>query len=130
MAEGRVGVEQIGDFYEKYTGYRQAPDSIKWVEIEELQTATVTNGVVFRDEEDLRTSGTVCKSTGRSRFIKLARNFVHGSRPASVIMEGRWLEGTTVPRKYVFRIHAAYNEMSVHSQQKVCAVLQVDVSGN
>lgn len=76
MAEGRVGVEQIGDFYEKYTGYRQAPDSLeKWVEIEDYRLATVTNGAVFRDElgifTDIR-NGFLNQPEG-ARFIKMAR---------------------------------------------------------
>lgn len=51
MAEGRVGVQVIGDFYEKYTGYRKAPTAAEdWAELEDYKLATVTNGEVFRDD--------------------------------------------------------------------------------
>lgn len=51
MAQGRVGVAVIGDFYEKYTGYREAPKtSEEWINIDDYKLATVTNGEVFRDD--------------------------------------------------------------------------------
>lgn len=51
MAEGRVGVQVIGDFYEKYTGYRKTPTAAEdWAELEDYKLATVTNGEVFRDD--------------------------------------------------------------------------------
>ena len=51
MAQGRVGVAVIGDFYEKYTGHREAPKTYEeWIEIDDYKLATVTNGVVFRDD--------------------------------------------------------------------------------
>lgn len=51
MAEDRVGVQVIGDFYEKYTGYRKAPTAAEdWAELEDYKLATVTNGEVFRDD--------------------------------------------------------------------------------
>ena len=76
MAQGRVGVQLIGDFYEKYTGYRQSPDTVgKWIDIEDYKLATVTNGVVFRDDEGIFTDirNHFKTQPKRARLVKLAR---------------------------------------------------------
>lgn len=76
MAQGRVGVSLIGDFYEKYTGYRQLPDTVgKWIEIEDYKLATVTNGEVFRDDEGIFTDirEQFANQPEASRLVKLAR---------------------------------------------------------
>lgn len=76
MAQGRVGVQRIGDFYEKYTGYKQAPDTVgKWIELEDYKLATVTNGVVFRDDEGIFTDirSHFRNQPERARLVKLAR---------------------------------------------------------
>lgn len=76
MAQGRVGVQLIGDFYEKYTGYRQSPDTVgKWIDIEDYKLATVTNGVVFRDDEGIFTDirNHFKSQPERARLVKLAR---------------------------------------------------------
>lgn len=76
MAQGRVGVSMIGDFYEKYTGYRQSPDTIgKWIDIEDYKLATVTNGEVFRDDEGIFTDirEQFANQPEASRLVKLAR---------------------------------------------------------
>ncbi len=52
-ADGRCGVSKIGDFYEKYTGYKLPPKTVgEWIEIDDYKLATVTNGAVFKDNED------------------------------------------------------------------------------
>ena len=76
MAEGRCGVQIIGDFYEKYTGFRQSPDKISdWINIEDYKLATVTNGVVFRDNEgifnDIRKH--FMNQPQKAKLVKLAR---------------------------------------------------------
>lgn len=51
-ARRRVGVFEIGDFYEGLTGYREAPAADRpheWLMIEEATLAAATNGVVFAD---------------------------------------------------------------------------------
>ncbi len=51
MAEGRLGVWRIDDFFEHYTGYKSAPTSEgAWIEIEDQKLATVTNGEIYRDD--------------------------------------------------------------------------------
>ncbi|MFQ9515828.1 MAG: tetratricopeptide repeat protein [Eubacterium sp.] len=76
MAQGRVGVQSIGDFYEKYTGYRQSPDTVgKWIELEDYRLATVTNGAVFRDDLGIFTDirNHFMNQPERARLVKLAR---------------------------------------------------------
>lgn len=52
-ADGRCGVSKIGDFYEKYTGYKLPPKTVgEWIEIDDYKLATVTNGAIFKDNED------------------------------------------------------------------------------
>ena len=76
MAEGRCGVCVIGDFYEKYTGFRQSPEKIAdWISIEDYKLATVTNGEVFRDDEGIFTdirNHFLCQPE-KARLVKLAR---------------------------------------------------------
>ncbi|AKV56135.1 tetratricopeptide repeat protein [Bifidobacterium actinocoloniiforme DSM 22766] len=48
----RVGVFEIGDFFESITGYRQAPDEDKpheWLLLDEATLAAATNGEIFSD---------------------------------------------------------------------------------
>ncbi|SDD79044.1 Tetratricopeptide (TPR) repeat [Sanguibacter gelidistatuariae] len=48
----RVGVFEIGDFYEQITGYREAPAADRvheWLLLEEATLAAATNGMVFVD---------------------------------------------------------------------------------
>ena len=48
----RVGVFEIGDFYESMTGYRKAPAADKpheWLALDHATLAAATNGEVFRD---------------------------------------------------------------------------------
>ncbi|PFG21286.1 tetratricopeptide repeat protein [Serinibacter salmoneus] len=46
----RLGVFEIGDFYERITGYRRAPETVhEWLMLEEPTLAAVTNGAVFGD---------------------------------------------------------------------------------
>ena len=48
-----VAYQKIGDFYEKYTGYKLPPKTVgEWIEIDDYKLATVTNGAVFKDNED------------------------------------------------------------------------------
>lgn len=76
MADGRCGVCTIGDFYEKYTGFRQSPERITdWISIEDYKLATVTNGEVFRDDEGIFTDireHFLCQPK-KARLVKLAR---------------------------------------------------------
>ncbi|MCI1650684.1 DUF4037 domain-containing protein [Bifidobacterium tibiigranuli] len=51
-ASRRVGVFAIGDFFERLTGYRQAPaasTSHEWLLLDEATLAAATNGEVFAD---------------------------------------------------------------------------------
>lgn len=76
MAQGRCGVQVIGDFYEHYTGFRQSPEKVSdWIEIEDYKLATVTNGVVFRDDEGIFTDirNDFLNQPGKARLVKLAR---------------------------------------------------------
>ncbi len=76
MAQGRCGVQLIGDFYEKYTGFRQSPQKVSdWIEIEDYKLATVTNGVVFRDDEGIFTDirNHFMKQPQKAVLVKLAR---------------------------------------------------------
>ena len=48
--ERRVGVFEIGDFYERLTGYRRAPSTAhEWLTLDEATLAAATNGAVFAD---------------------------------------------------------------------------------
>lgn len=76
MAQGRVGVAVIGDFYEKYTGHRNAPKTVEeWVQIDNYKLATVTNGVIFRDDSGIFTEirSQFMKQPESARLVKLAR---------------------------------------------------------
>lgn len=76
MAKGRLGVCLIGDFYEKYTGYRQSPEKVsQWIDIDDDKLATVTNGEVFRDNEGIFTDirNHFRSQPEKARIIKLAR---------------------------------------------------------
>ena len=61
MAKGRLGVCLIGDFYEKYTGYRQSPEKVsQWITErflkimrEFLQIYEITSEVSRRKQESL-----------------------------------------------------------------------------
>jgi len=51
MAEGRVGVCVVEDFYKKYTGSGDGNLTLEqWINLEDYKIATVTNGEVFRDD--------------------------------------------------------------------------------
>lgn len=76
MAQGRCGVQLIGDFYEKYTGFRQSPEKVSdWIDIEDYKLATVTNGVVFRDDEGIFTDirKHFMAQPRKATLVKLAR---------------------------------------------------------
>lgn len=76
MAQGRCGVQVIGDFYKKYTGFSKAPHNVTdWIDIEDYKLATVTNGVVFRDDEGVFTEIRNCflREPKEARLVKLAR---------------------------------------------------------
>lgn len=76
MAKGRCGVQLIGDFYEKYTGFRQSPERVSdWINIEDYKLATVTNGVVFRDDEGIFTDirNHFMAQPKKAGLVKLAR---------------------------------------------------------
>lgn len=48
--ERRVGVFEIGDFYERLTGFRRAPSAaFEWLTLDEATLAAATNGAVFAD---------------------------------------------------------------------------------
>ncbi len=52
QGSGRVGVMRSSDFYRKFTGCPQAPDSLgKWRVIPEKFLAMATNGKVFQDKK-------------------------------------------------------------------------------
>lgn len=76
MAQGRLGVQLIGDFYEKYTGFCQSPEKVsEWIDIEDYRLATVTNGMVFRDDEGIFTDirNHFAAQPEKVRLVKLAR---------------------------------------------------------
>ncbi len=76
MAQGRVGVQLIGDFYEKYTGFRQSPEKVEdWIDIDDYKLATVTNGEVFRDDLGIFTDirNHFMMQPEKARLVKLAR---------------------------------------------------------
>lgn len=76
MAQGRCGVQLIGDFYEKYTAHRKGPGKVSdWIEIDDYKLATVTNGEVFRDDEQIFTNirNDFMKQPKQARLVKLAR---------------------------------------------------------
>lgn len=76
MAQGRCGVQLIGDFYEKYTGFRQSPEKVSdWIDIDDYKLATVTNGVVFRDDEGIFTDirNHFKAQPKKATLVKLAR---------------------------------------------------------
>ena len=66
----RVGVFEIGDFFEQITGYRQAPPPDRpheWLMLEEATLAAATNGAVFADP--LGSFGAV-----RGGFLRMPRD--------------------------------------------------------
>ncbi|MCI8956255.1 MAG: DUF4125 family protein [Eubacterium sp.] len=76
MAQGRCGVQIIGDFYERYTGFRQSPEKVSdWIDIDDYKLATVTNGEVFRDDEGIfiNIRNNFMKQPEQARLVKLAR---------------------------------------------------------
>ena len=76
MAEGRVGVCVVEDFYKKYTGSGDGNLTLEqWINLEDYKIATVTNGEVFRD--DLGYFSKIRKNFEnqpfKARLVKLAR---------------------------------------------------------
>ena len=68
--ERRVGVFEIGDFFEQLTGYRRAPAVDRpheWLMLEEATLAAATNGAVFADP--LGALGAV-----RGGFVRMPRD--------------------------------------------------------
>ena len=96
MAEGRCGVQLIGDFYERYTGYRQSPQrTADWISIEDYNLATVTNGAVFRDDEGIFTDirNHFMAQPQKARLVKLAREL------SSMAQTGQVNYGRSMGRK-------------------------------
>lgn len=96
MAQGRCGVQIIGDFYEKYTGFRQSPENMSdWINIQDYQLATVTNGVVFKDNEGIFTHirEQFLKQPKQVRLVKLAREL------SSMAQMGQVNYGRSMERK-------------------------------
>lgn len=94
--KGRVGVIEIGAFYEKFIGVPHVPDSLeKWYYIPESNLATCTNGKIFTDPlekfskirnallefypEDVRLSliTSKCVSAAQSGQYNYARSISH-----------------------------------------------------
>lgn len=114
MAQGRVGVSVIGDFYEKYTGYRQAPDEPQqWMNIEDYKLATVTNGVVFRDDEGIFTEirNEFVNQPESARLIKLAREI------AAMAQTGQSNYPRSMARKDYVTAHICISEFMQHTMK-------------
>ena len=114
MAQGRVGVQLIGDFYEKYTGYRQSPDTVgKWIDIEDYKLATVTNGVVFRDDlgifTDIRKQ--FLNQPEKARFVKLAREV------SAMAQTGQCNYGRSMARKDYVTAQICISEFMQHTMK-------------
>lgn len=114
MAQGRVGVQVIGDFYEKYTGYRQAPDTTeKWIDIEDYKLATVTNGAVFRDDlgifTDVRNS--FANQPEGARLTKLAREI------SAMAQTGQCNYGRSMARKDYVTAQICISEFMQHTMK-------------
>ena len=114
MAQGRVGVQLIGDFYEKYTGFRQSPEKVEdWINIDDYKLATVTNGEVFRDDlgifTDIRNHFMI--QPEKARLVKLAREIY------AMAQTGQVNYGRSMGRKdYVhWTVYGAYNEVPLYS---------------
>lgn len=116
MAQGRVGVSTIGDFYEKYTGYRQSPDTIsKWIDIEDYKLATVTNGVVFRDDLGIFTDirNHFLHQPEKARLVKLAREI------AAMAQTGQCNYGRSMARKDYVTSEICIAEFMQHTMKSV-----------
>lgn len=114
MAQGRVGVQLIGDFYEKYTGYRQSPDTVgKWIDIEDYKLATVTNGAVFRDDlgifSDIREQ--FKNQPERARLVKLAREI------SAMAQTGQCNYGRSMARKDYVTAQICISEFMEHTMK-------------
>lgn len=96
MAQGRCGVQLIGDFYEKYTGFRQSLEKVSdWINIDDYKLATVTNGVVFRDDEGIFTDirNHFMTQPKKATLVKLAREL------SSMAQTGQANYGRSMGRK-------------------------------
>lgn len=107
MAKGRLGVCLIGDFYEKYTGYRQSPEKVsQWIDIDDDKLATVTNGEVFRDNEGIFTDirNHFRSQPEKARIIKLAREVSKMAQTGQrIIMAVQWQGKIMLVPIYVYR---------------------------
>lgn len=57
MGQGRTGVIVISDFYRKYTGFPEGPESENdWLSTDEWKLAAAVNGEVFADPEGIFTT--------------------------------------------------------------------------
>lgn len=114
MAQGRVGVQLIGDFYEKYTGYRQSPDTVgKWIDIDDYKLATVTNGVVFRDDQGIFTDirNHFMNQPERARLVKLAREI------SAMAQTGQCNYGRSMARKDYVTAQICISEFMQHTMK-------------
>jgi hypothetical protein len=114
MAQGRVGVQLIGDFYEKYTGYRQSPDTVgKWIDIEDYKLATVTNGKVFRDDLGIFTDirNHFMKQPEKARLVKIAREL------SAMAQTGQCNYGRSMARKDYVTAQICIAEFMQHTMK-------------
>lgn len=114
MAQGRVGVCLINDFYKKYTGYEMPPKSAdEWTEIDDYKLATVTNGVVFRDDEGIFTyvRNQFLKQPESARMVKLAREI------SAMAQTGQCNYGRSMARKDYVTAHICIAEFMQHTMK-------------
>lgn len=114
MAKGRVGVSLIGDFYEKYTGFRQSPDSIDgWLTIDDSQLATVTNGEVFKDGEGIFTDirKHFMKQPEKVRLVNLAKEL------SSMAQTGQANYGRSMGRKDYITANLCISKFAEHAMK-------------
>lgn len=114
MAQGRVGVCLISDFYKKYTGCEMAPKSSdEWTEIEDYKLATVTNGVVFRDDEGIFTNirNQFLNQPESARLIKLAREI------SAMAQTGQCNYGRSMARRDYVTAQICISEFMQHTMK-------------
>lgn len=114
MAQGRCGVQLIGDFYEKYTGFRQSPEKVSdWINIEDYKLATVTNGVVFRDDEGIFTDirNHFLAQPEKATLVKLAREL------SSMAQMGQANYGRSMGRKDYVTANICIAKFMEHTMQ-------------
>ncbi len=114
MAQGRCGVQIIGDFYEKYTGLRQSPRELEqWIELEDYRLATVTNGIVFRDDEKIFSEirKGFFEQPEAARMVKLAREI------AAMAQTGQCNYARAMARKDYVTAYICISEFMQHTMK-------------